>query len=159
MTPVSELPARTNDLVVPASPAAPAAPAERKGLSKKELAADQPTWCPGCGDFSVLALYFKLIEKRKMWHEKITTVAGIGQIAATREAFDAAGKALASTRVGRELGTQSMTDLLLAIQNLASAQGTYSLVRHQFVLNRLLLQQSAGSASERDLAAINALLQ
>ena len=26
----------------------------------------------------MLALYFKLIEKRKMWHEKITTVAGIG---------------------------------------------------------------------------------
>ena len=41
---------------------------ERKGLTKKEIAADHPTWCPGCGDFSVLALYFKLIEKRKMWH-------------------------------------------------------------------------------------------
>ena len=54
------------------------APEERKGLTKKEVAADHPTWCPGCGDFSVLALYFKLIEKRKMWHEKITTVAGIG---------------------------------------------------------------------------------
>ncbi len=26
----------------------------------------------------MLALYFKLIEKRKIWHEKITTVAGIG---------------------------------------------------------------------------------
>jgi len=51
---------------------------ERKGLTKKEVAADHPTWCPGCGDFSVLALYFKLIEKRKMWHEKVTTVAGIG---------------------------------------------------------------------------------
>ena len=51
---------------------------ERKGLTKKEVAADHPTWCPGCGDFSVLALYFKLIEKRKMFHEKITTVAGIG---------------------------------------------------------------------------------
>lgn len=51
---------------------------ERKGLSKKEIAADHPTWCPGCGDFSVLALYFKLIEKRKLHHEKITTVAGIG---------------------------------------------------------------------------------
>src|SRR5215213_5802327 len=51
---------------------------DRKPLTKKEIAADQPTWCPGCGDFSVLALYFKLIEKRKMWHEKITTVAGIG---------------------------------------------------------------------------------
>jgi len=51
---------------------------ERKGLTKKEIAADLPTWCPGCGDFSVLALYFKLIEKRRIWHEKITTVAGIG---------------------------------------------------------------------------------
>src|SRR5258705_4036252 len=51
---------------------------DRKGLTKKEIAADPPTWCPGCGDSSVLALYLKLIEKRKMWHEKITTVAGIG---------------------------------------------------------------------------------
>jgi 2-oxoglutarate/2-oxoacid ferredoxin oxidoreductase subunit beta len=58
--------------------AAPAAPFDRKPLTKKDLAADQPTWCPGCGDFSVLALYFKLIEKRKLWHERITTVAGIG---------------------------------------------------------------------------------
>ncbi len=54
------------------------ADADRKGLTKKEIAADHPTWCPGCGDFSVLALYFKLIEKRKIWHEKVTTVAGIG---------------------------------------------------------------------------------
>src|SRR5215210_3811807 len=54
------------------------ADADRKGLTKKDVAADHPTWCPGCGDFSVLALYFKLIEKRKMHHEKITTVAGIG---------------------------------------------------------------------------------
>src|SRR5687767_9633661 len=57
----------------------PAIPGEeRKGLTKKEVAADHPTWCPGCGDFSVLALYFKLIEKRRIWHENITTVAGIG---------------------------------------------------------------------------------
>lgn len=58
--------------------ATPAEAAERKPLTKKEIAADHPTWCPGCGDFSVLALYFKLIEKRKLWQEKITTVAGIG---------------------------------------------------------------------------------
>jgi 2-oxoglutarate ferredoxin oxidoreductase subunit beta len=51
---------------------------DRKPLTKKETAADHPTWCPGCGDFSVLALYYKLIEKRGMHHEKITTVAGIG---------------------------------------------------------------------------------
>ena len=56
----------------------PAAAEPRKGLTKKELAADHPTWCPGCGDFSVLALYFKLIERTKLWHEKFVSVSGIG---------------------------------------------------------------------------------
>jgi 2-oxoglutarate ferredoxin oxidoreductase subunit beta len=51
---------------------------ERKPLTKKETAADHPTWCPGCGDFSVLALYYKLIEKHQKRHEDICTVAGIG---------------------------------------------------------------------------------
>jgi 2-oxoglutarate ferredoxin oxidoreductase subunit beta len=59
-------------------PPPPLEDAERKPLTKKEVSADHPTWCPGCGDFSVLALYFKLIERRRMHHEKITTVAGIG---------------------------------------------------------------------------------
>ena len=54
------------------------ADADRKALTRKEIVADHPTWCPGCGDFSVLALYFKLIEKRRLWHEKITTISGIG---------------------------------------------------------------------------------
>src|SRR4051794_24737779 len=66
---------------IPQRPAANVPPipdADRKGLTKKETAADHPTWCPGCGDFSVLALYYKLIEKRQMHHEKICTVAGIG---------------------------------------------------------------------------------
>jgi 2-oxoglutarate ferredoxin oxidoreductase subunit beta len=67
--------ATTDSLPAPL-PAAPAV--ERKPLSKKELAADHPTWCPGCGDFSVLALYFKLIEKRRLWHEKVVSISGIG---------------------------------------------------------------------------------
>ena len=53
-------------------------PEVRKQITKKELTADHPTWCPGCGDFSVLALYYKLLEKRNLQHEKITTIAGIG---------------------------------------------------------------------------------
>jgi 2-oxoglutarate/2-oxoacid ferredoxin oxidoreductase subunit beta len=74
---ITEIPARGGNITGVAPAPAPAS-AERKGLTKKEIAADHPTWCPGCGDFSVLAIYFKLIEKRKIWHEKITTVAGIG---------------------------------------------------------------------------------
>ncbi|MCI0744507.1 MAG: thiamine pyrophosphate-dependent enzyme [Verrucomicrobia subdivision 3 bacterium] len=71
-----EMPVRGGNILAVNPPAL--ATDERKGLTKKEIAADHPTWCPGCGDFSVLALYFKLIEKRKVWHENITTVAGIG---------------------------------------------------------------------------------
>ena len=56
----------------------PPASGERKGLTKKELAADHPTWCPGCGDFSVLALYFKLLEKRKLQHDEFVSISGIG---------------------------------------------------------------------------------
>ncbi len=62
----------------PPAPPPPAPAAERKGLTKKEISADHPTWCPGCGDFAVLAVYFKLIERRRLWHEKIVTLSGIG---------------------------------------------------------------------------------
>jgi 2-oxoglutarate/2-oxoacid ferredoxin oxidoreductase subunit beta len=67
---------------IPEVTGAPTTPApavsEPRKLTKKELTADHPTWCPGCGDFSVLALYYKLLEKRGLAHEKITTIAGIG---------------------------------------------------------------------------------
>jgi 2-oxoglutarate ferredoxin oxidoreductase subunit beta len=72
--PVTEIPNAVNQPVNGTPPAS----AERKPLTRKDIVADHPTWCPGCGDFSVLALHFKLLEKRKLWHEKITTISGIG---------------------------------------------------------------------------------
>ena len=55
-----------------------AIPEEREKLTKKALTADHPTWCPGCGDFAVLAAYYKVLEKRQLPHENIVTLAGIG---------------------------------------------------------------------------------
>lgn len=54
------------------------APPETPKLTKKALTADHPTWCPGCGDFAVLASFFKVLEKMQLPHEKICTIAGIG---------------------------------------------------------------------------------
>ena len=51
---------------------------EIETLTKKALTADRPTWCPGCGDYSVLAAFYKLLEKRQLPHENIVTLAGIG---------------------------------------------------------------------------------
>ena len=50
----------------------------REKLTKKAITADHPTWCPGCGDFAVLASFYKFLEKRNLAHEKIVTLAGIG---------------------------------------------------------------------------------
>ncbi|MCA1964671.1 MAG: pyruvate ferredoxin oxidoreductase [Prosthecobacter sp.] len=55
----------------------PSMAAEEK-LTKKALTADHPTWCPGCGDFAVLAAFYKVLEKLQYPHEKIVCVAGIG---------------------------------------------------------------------------------
>ena len=57
-------------------PTLPSPPPDK--LTKKQLTADHPTWCPGCGDFAVLASFFKVLEKLQIPHEKIVTIAGIG---------------------------------------------------------------------------------
>ena len=53
-------------------------PAEPGQLTKNALTSDRPTWCPGCGDYSVLASFYKVLEKRQLPHENIVTLAGIG---------------------------------------------------------------------------------
>ncbi|MFV0337320.1 MAG: thiamine pyrophosphate-dependent enzyme [Chthoniobacterales bacterium] len=53
-------------------------PTTTEPLSKKDLRADHPTWCPGCGDFAVLASFFNVVQKLGLPHEKIVCVAGIG---------------------------------------------------------------------------------
>ena len=57
---------------------APAPTPDEPKLTKKALTADHPTWCPGCGDFAVLASFYRALEQLNYPHEKIVTMAGIG---------------------------------------------------------------------------------
>ncbi len=50
----------------------------QSGLSRADLKADKPTWCPGCGDFSVLATYQKVLESLNFRQETVVTLSGIG---------------------------------------------------------------------------------
>ena len=52
--------------------------ASSEPLTRKTLKADHPTWCPGCGDFAVLASFQRTLEKIQLPHERIVTLAGIG---------------------------------------------------------------------------------
>lgn len=47
-------------------------------LTKKDLTAKSPTWCRGCGDHSILAAYFRLLQKLQLPHQDIVTISGIG---------------------------------------------------------------------------------
>ena len=62
----------------PGAPQFSPTPAEREKLTKKAITADHPTWCPACGDFAVLAAFYKVLERRQLHHENIVTLAGIG---------------------------------------------------------------------------------
>jgi outer membrane protein len=88
-----------------------------------------------------------------------SVVTGMAQVQSTREAVAAAQASLAATRVGREVGNRTQTDVLNAIQTLAQAQAAHAQARHQFILGRLQLQQAAGTLTQADLANVNALLQ
>ena len=85
-----------------------------------------------------------------------SVIAGISQVESGKASVDSGQKALEATRAGFEVGTQTFTDVLLAIQTLTSSESSYSQARHQFILNKLLLKQSAGTASLKDIEAINA---
>lgn len=88
-----------------------------------------------------------------------SVIAGIALVQSAKSSVDSSQKALEATRAGFDVGTQTMTDVLLAIQTLTASESDYSQARHQFILNKLLLEQAAGTADLKDLQDINSLLQ
>ncbi len=88
-----------------------------------------------------------------------SVVAGISEVQSGKSAVDSGQKALDATKAGFSVGTKTITDVLLAIQTLTSSESTYSQARHQFVLNKLLLKQSAGTIEFKDIQGVNGLLQ
>jgi outer membrane protein len=88
-----------------------------------------------------------------------SVIAGISEVKSGKAAVESAQEALDATKAGFQVGTQIMLDVLTAIQTLTQNQSTYSASRHQLVLNRLLLRQSAGTIDYKDMEYVNSLLQ
>ena len=88
-----------------------------------------------------------------------SVIAGISEVESGKAAVESAQKAVDATKAGFQVGTQIMLDVLTSINQLTQAQSTYSVARHQLVLNRLLLKQSAGTIDYNDLEYANSLLQ
>ncbi|HSJ99100.1 MAG TPA: hypothetical protein VLC53_18635, partial [Myxococcota bacterium] len=55
-------------------------------------------------------------------------------------------------------GTRTVIDVLLNQQTLFNAQREYALARYNFLQNRLLLEQAAGTLDVADVQEVNRLL-
>lgn len=67
--------------------------------------------------------------------------------------------ALEATEAGFEVGTRTIVEVLNAVQNMTQAQRDYRQARHAYLLETLRLKQAAGTLSDADVHAVNALLQ
>ena len=87
-----------------------------------------------------------------------TLVAGISEVEARRLALFSAQSAYDASQVGLEVGTRTVLDVLNNQNNLFIAQRAYALARYNYLQNRLLLEQAAGTLDIDDVQEINRLL-
>lgn len=87
-----------------------------------------------------------------------TLVAGISEVEARRLALFSAQSAYDASQVGLEVGTRTVLDVLNNQNNLFTGQRAYALARYNYLQNRLLLEQAAGTLDIEDLQQVNRLL-
>jgi outer membrane protein len=87
-----------------------------------------------------------------------TLVAGISEVEARRLALVSAQSAYEASQVGLEVGTRTVIDVLINQQHLFDAQRQYALAKYNFLQNRLLLEQAAGTLDIEDVQEVNRLL-
>lgn len=87
-----------------------------------------------------------------------TLVAGISEVEARRLAVFSARSAYDASQVGLEVGTRTVLDVLNNQRTLFNAEREYALSRYNFLQNRLLLEQAAGTLDVADVQDVNRLL-
>jgi len=85
-------------------------------------------------------------------------LAGISEVEARRLALVSAQSAYDASQVGLEVGTRTVLDVLTNQRNLFTAQQAYAQAKYNFLQNRLLLEQGAGTLDVDDVQEINRLL-
>lgn len=83
---------------------------------------------------------------------------GISQVSALRQSVAANQTALQATQIGLQVGNKTLTDVLLAVQNLEAAQTAFAQARDGYLTSVLVLKQAAGTLDANDLRAISGLL-
>jgi outer membrane protein len=87
-----------------------------------------------------------------------TLVAGISEVEARRLALVSARSAYDASQVGLEVGTRTVLDVLNNQQTLFNAEREFARARYNFLQNRLILEQAAGTLEIGDVQEVNRLL-
>jgi outer membrane protein len=82
-------------------------------------------------------------------------IAGAAEVEARRLAVVSAQAAYEAGEAGLEVGTRTIVDVLIAQQQLFSAQREYARARHAYLVNMLRLRQAAGTLEANDVIAVN----
>ena len=83
---------------------------------------------------------------------------GISQVEALRQSVKSNATSLQATETGMQVGTRTIVDVLLAVQNLVTAQTNFAQSRDNYLISVLQLKQAAGILNPQDVKQINALL-
>ena len=92
---------------------------------------------------------------RSQYSNVVTLVANLR---AQKQAVVSASSALEATKVGYEVGTRNIVDLLQAEKNLYSAERNLSNAKYDYLITTLRLHLAAGTLSPENLVEINNLL-
>ena len=88
----------------------------------------------------------------------LTTLSGLSQIKALKQALNSTQTAANATQAGFEAGTRTAVDVLLSLRETFSSKRDYTKARYDFLLNTLKLKQATGTLSENDIVALSKLL-
>ena len=91
-------------------------------------------------------------DTRNLFQAVATDVVRVG---ARMKAIASSRSALEATETGYEVGTRNIVDVLQAQQRLFSSQFDYADSRYNYVVDLMLLKQSAGTLAEEDLLELN----
>lgn len=83
---------------------------------------------------------------------------GIAQVKALEAGVMSSESALASTRLGREVGVRTQVDVLNAQQQVFSARRDLARAKYDYIMSTIRLKSAVGRLSEQDIVAINAWL-
>ncbi len=93
-----------------------------------------------------------IVNTRQVYNDIIN---GISKIKADRQVIISRKSSLDSTEAALNVGTRTMVDLLIAVQQLFEAQSNYSIDQYAYIINMLNLKQLEGTLSVQDFKAVN----